>query len=1680
MAPRVASSLAPRIQAIAREVLTWIEGLESDAVRFGIFEATTRASDVLRHFVGRAYLQEPCSEPEVLHALRALREADELVLLARDQTVPEEPAGWVFRSRMGELVRLLAHLKQRFPGQLVYDAPGLVADVIWDVRARRYPRRDQDLGAYLASITPQDRAIVHDALSRFAQARLRPGEDEDEDAGPGAGFAFAGFQVRAMEVIGNALSETASEARGESAPDSAQGLVIEAGTGAGKTYSFLLPLLGYLVETRIRKGLPGCKVLCIYPRQPLAENQLQAVVNVLYHLNREGGATGEEQARAFERQVRVGIMYGRTPRSYRNRAHFENVRWAPAGADGFVVPFVVCPVCGGELLANPTAPGVAGERLSCRSAAEGQCSARPADLAYIRYARADFLGQGANVDPPDVLLCVTESLNLALGASDRRGLFGHGDPQHPLCIPQAVMLDEIHLQTGSKGMQVGYLLRRVLARLRDNRARLAVREAGFGHPEQDLRPVLVAGLSATVHQAKDFFSRLTGIPVRDIHRVAPDESAGEITLGDAEHLLFIKAENAGATGPLSTLLQTTMLLVHGYPQPADGAPPYRTFGFADSLDIVNRWYHDQQDTERPARGGPPLYRLRLPREPENVRAFRPVPRLTCDNCIAQGHPDRTCVAFQVGECWWPIYQGGLGDQLNIQLTTSQTASFREDANLVIATSKLEVGYDDDQLMVVIQYLAPRDLASFVQRKGRGGRQVGTRPIMAMVLSPFRPSDVFYFRNPHLLSDPSFRRLPLNPANALARQIHATYAFLDWVGNQAQSSVSLERLEPTAWDEVRRQVASEEDLGAYAEYLAGVFGLAPEDHSLASALVDHARGLYAALLPELDRAIADGADASTSGAQRWHLSNLLPRRIPPNLFSDIHLPLVRVTSQEGQLYDAGFDVDQALGEFVPGRVSFRYRRATWVPIVELLPAGSGRPQALDVQPAFSAADRPWIDAFTMNWRDVPLRLRARLGAQESLGSVTVKRPQAIATENLYQTRMFNGQAYDDRWRPRWSVDADAGVAALDGHGSTLNDKSNAFALRLTRVDFPGRASLLSRAVLRSDCDPGRAALGRDVGRFFEGLRFAVNAEGAGLLVDRAIVGTEYLLQHRQPRQSSQISSRVAAFTDSAGDSIALGYRGQCDGIEFELRTGWQGGLAFRPSAERVGHLRHAVYFYEARQQVLNEARANVFALSRLLELALAYVGRDPQGVATRLDAFTSGDRQAIEALDELLDGIFQHPSERTRRDVHALAENERVRRIIANVYRATFLGLDEGLLLRYREDVLRHTLKHALKGAVRLLSGAADRGEVAAHTELLLDFPDRAERSRPITVYEVGLEGVGMVQALYTDMQNDPRPFFQVLGDLVEGCDTAREERWQLRLLARDEAELEGLADLCRAALTATGVDDRTERIQQVRAQLWNLTRRPAEEWMLRAVFRTLGRELLVARAEGEPERIPEWRLYREINVAFLQPEEARLRRPLGPREARYRLRQALKSEPARYPTLLRLEQVLSTGGAGEPTADELDGLDYENLFTGPRVAGPGADRLDTFIERRLLTSCRTACPSCLQDQDCDVDQSPFGALLLDRHLLVELLETVRRDEVIVVPDDADVAWVRGAVRARFESAPIGVARLRFGAAAATVVDDALRDVLLRGVEAQLQLRRVGHLGDRLLPDAREEIVLELA
>jgi hypothetical protein len=93
----------------------------------------------------------------------------------------------------------------------------------------------------------------------------------------------------------------------------------------------------------------------------------------------------------------------------------------------------------------------------------------------------------------------------------------------------------------------------------------------------------------------------------------------------------------------------------------------------------------------------------------------------------------------------------------------------KDSDVVFATSSLEVGYDDPDITLVYQHYAPQNLASFVQRKGRGGRGADDRPITGVTLSIYSSRDSWWFRRPREMIEPTDFTAPLNPDNFFVRR-----------------------------------------------------------------------------------------------------------------------------------------------------------------------------------------------------------------------------------------------------------------------------------------------------------------------------------------------------------------------------------------------------------------------------------------------------------------------------------------------------------------------------------------------------------------------------------------------------------------------------------------------------------------------------------------------------------------------------------------------------------------------------------------------------------------------------------------------------------------------------------------------------------------------------------------------
>src|SRR3546814_20643433 len=76
------------------------------------------------------------------------------------------------------------------------------------------------------------------------------------------------------------------------------------------------------------------------------------------------------------------------------------------------------------------------------------------------------------------------------------------------------------------------------------------------------------------------------------------------------------------------------------------------------------------------------------------------------------------------------------------------------------------------------HYAPLNLASFIQRKGRGGSGSDDRPITAATLSINSSRDSWWFRKTHEMIEPSGFDTPLNPNNHFIRRGQVLATMLD--------------------------------------------------------------------------------------------------------------------------------------------------------------------------------------------------------------------------------------------------------------------------------------------------------------------------------------------------------------------------------------------------------------------------------------------------------------------------------------------------------------------------------------------------------------------------------------------------------------------------------------------------------------------------------------------------------------------------------------------------------------------------------------------------------------------------------------------------------------------------------------------------------------------------------------
>lgn len=664
------------------------------------------------------------------------------------------------------------------------------------------------------------------------------------------------------------------------------GTIVSAGTGSGKTLAFYLPALLRIGE-KIEPNQYWVKALAIYPRVELLKDQLAEAF-------RRARAADDVLLAHGKRPIKVGAFFGSTP-STASENDIENKEWTRSGS-AFVCPWMRCPACGSDLLWHQQDYRRQVERLQCRGAS---CHLEiPEEHLVLTRNRLA-------TSPPDILFTTTETLNQRMSDLRTRSLFGIGLPYAKR--PFFALLDEVHTYVGTSGAQSALVLRRWRHLLN--------------------APVVWCGLSATLQEAPRFFADLTGVHVDRVREITP--AANEMLSEGAEYQLALRGDPLLQASLLSTTIQVLMLLARIMDDEkcvSHGAFGRRAFAFTDNLDVINRLFDDLRNAEaydifgNPIDGRTPLASLRRHQSDDPARR--------------DGD----------GQRWWASERIGrdLKARLIVGRTSSKDAGVLANADVIVATASLEVGYNDDQVGVVVQHKAPANMASFLQRKGRAGRARGMRPFTVTILSDYG-RDRVTFQAYETIFDPTLPPQHLPIMNHYVLRMQAVYALIDWLALDAPVRSGwmwnlLSRPDVNINKQLRTHVASrlgaltrgdQAALACLREHLKR--SLQINDEVTDIILWSPPRPIMLEAVPTLTRRFFRNWDIARPAqpGEKDLMVNFhpLPDFVPRNLFSDLALPEVQVqvppaTTRHKPKTEV-MPVLQALQQLAPGRVTRRF-------------------------------------------------------------------------------------------------------------------------------------------------------------------------------------------------------------------------------------------------------------------------------------------------------------------------------------------------------------------------------------------------------------------------------------------------------------------------------------------------------------------------------------------------------------------------------------------------------------------------------------------------------------------------------------------------------------------------------------------------------------------------------------
>ena len=870
---------------IISELLSYLEKREAKLLSWGFYDIWSSADEI------EEFIKSDCKQ-EIIDEWEKNKEDcgslnNLLANLASQGLLYANPYSTdLYRTRFAESIRLTARLKQMFRAKDWLNGPNLVSDIKIHLAHRQYPKRNISPETCWGGI--EGLCLKKDLQKEIFNALAMQKE--------GHGLSFSDFQLRGFKQVLAHYRE-----------DKFSGTVICAGTSSGKTKAFYVPAYLGIVSDLANNQEFYTKVIAIYPRNVLLADQL-----------REAIAESQKIAPVLKkhglRQIRFGALLGSAPRY----DWFQNIKQQESKIEergwkrvegGYVIPYLNSP-------SDPKKNLVWRDKDRKDKKNSLFILGTESNIPDIADDTLVITREDLEQSPPDVLFLSAEMLNRELGNSKWGDAFGVG--KYPNS-PRLLLLDEAHSYDDIGGAQISWLLRR-------------------WQYFAKLRGLHVVGLSATLDEASKHLSGLANIPQKSIETIMPTEN--EMEAQSMEYNLAIKGDPVSGASLLATTIQCGMLLrrlltpsaLSSQSRPSEVFYGKKVFGFSDNLDSVNRWYSDMLDAEN-------NHLARLRQSPQNQL---PPPNPP---------PARTELKnrFSFGQIWdFPEKIGhSLNQSLNVTRCSSQDPGTSSSSDLIIATSALEVGFDDPEVGGMLHHMRPRRMSSFIQRKGRAGRTSYMRPWTIVVLSDYG-GDRLAFENAERLFIPRIDRINLPINNPYVLKIQIAYFFIEWLGREVRFGSPFNYL--SSWqnknyDEPRRRAVEILDdfimLGPCWErfkkdaadvFVRRKFG-APEALSaeyLDALLWEYPRPFIRQAIPALRRKLISNwqlADPQKKDKQEdENIGTPLPGVIPRTTFFGLNLAEVIIsfdTPKGKEKESEVMDASKALFETCPGRVSKRF-------------------------------------------------------------------------------------------------------------------------------------------------------------------------------------------------------------------------------------------------------------------------------------------------------------------------------------------------------------------------------------------------------------------------------------------------------------------------------------------------------------------------------------------------------------------------------------------------------------------------------------------------------------------------------------------------------------------------------------------------------------------------------------